>query len=847
MKKIYLLLALLSFLLFSCEKHYTAELPTAEAGPQTFIMECVGSSTAPKTKYTNDEFSNTVLKDERYLKVTTQHVNHNPDVGFEFEANLKAINTPHQHGEQFIPIGIKDSMGVWGKSQVRVIINHDKSAPKVTSGGNIGTIPYGEAVTQVVLEQMIRNFSNFKVELNPCAASESKKFTFTDMVYETNVDAETDYTVSFCVTDFFGNKSEVGSYTYSIGENTLSAPEVKQLQDIVLDCETITLENVKSKVEDPAYFDIKTLNGKHFVSVIISGLENIKPNTHYHDKNLELVGTFIDSDGISTKKTIKVVVNPAHPGAPVNKSFNADVYIGKIIKTDTPYSKAEADTIILQYAKERILANMFELCECAKQDFISISIVTHNVDSSVLGMYPVTLLITDSIGQTLTLDVKVKVGVTIPDGIQEKITVDGKELSLTHYDAFNSWEVLEKNWDIGNPGYGNNGDGWNTWEGGKYAGASYGWQEGAKRSANYYDQYRIDTGNPGILMPTEVTFDDGIKGYSGDRYKQPYWSPKAVAINNGQLEIQVYFDPDITRPDNIIATNNNCGTTKGYGLAGAIHSKRQFPCGFFITKLRHGTTDGSPKTPVHWDAWWAESNNPYSRAYGAKELFMPPGGKTRSRRGFQLSNGQIPTVADRGLNGEQVYEFDMYEWVKYGNWQYQVIHAWSWYGGYTGNEQRLDAEPRMYSTADGLRQNDKDEMKGVDMKGGGYSDGGQAASKEWFYLAMLVTPDKIQMWNSPIRGTYEGSLANPVSTCTANRQSGAFGNNNIDNIWPADEWCPIQIKYSSELGQWSNNHMQIYNERSKFDKNTGKKDIMYAEFFAFYAWDTSGKYHLVED
>ena len=852
MKKLFTYLIGVPFLValvIACPKTYVPPIPTAQVGEQIYTLECVGSSTATKTSYEIDEFCNTVLSDKRYLEVKTEHSSHNNDIGFSFEANLKAINTPHQHGTQVVPILIKDSTGVWGKSEISVFINHDKTAPSVAVANNIGEIDFGTAITQELLTQLIMESDNFNVSLNPCASSESKKFSFCDMVYETNVEANQTYTCSFRIEDFFKNKSEVFSTTYSIGANIHAAPEVKQLQDIVTDCENISLTQILDRVYDPNYFEIKTLNGKSFVKPVqISGFTGITSGTHYHNKNLELTGTFFDSEGISTKKTIKVVVNPAHQDPPVNNSFDPNQPIGRILITDNPLSDAEVLTIVNQFINKTIKPQMFTLSECADQNVINTTIQSCSINTSVKGEYPVELIISDSLGIEMTapLTVKVKVVTPLPDGIQSTVVVDGKELYITHYDAFDSWETLENNWDIGNPGYGNNGDGWNTWEGGKYAGASYDWQEGAKRSADYYNQYRIDTGNPGILMPSEVTFPDGIKGYSGDRYKQPYWSPKAVAINNGQLEIQVYFDPDITRPDNIIATDNNCGTTKGYGLAGAIHSKRQFPCGFFITKLRHGTTDGSQKTPVHWDAWWAESNNPYSRAYGAKELFMPPGGKTRSRRGFQLSNGQIPTVADRGLNGEQVYEFDMYEWVGNGNWQYQVIHAWSWYGGYTGNEQRLDAEPRMYSTADGLRQNDKNGMNGVGMKGGGYSDGGQAASGNWFYLAMLVTPDKIQMWNSPIKGNYEGSLANPVSTCTANRQSGAFGNNNIDNIWPADEWCPIQVKYSCELGQWTNDHMSIYNKRTEFDKNTGKKDIMYAEFFAFYAWDTSGKYPIAD-
>lgn len=849
MKKLFTYLIGVPFLValvIACPKTYVPPIPTAQVGEQIYTLECVGSSTATKTSYEIDEFCNTVLNNNRYLNVTTEHVAHNSGIGFSFEANLKAINTPHQHGTQVVPILIKDSTGVWGKSEISVFVNHDKTAPSVTVANNIGEIDFGTAITQELLSQLIMESDNFTVSLNPCASSESKKFSFCDMVYETNVEANQTYTCSFRVEDFFKNKSEVFSTTYSIGANILGAPEVKQLQDIVTDCENISLDYIIACLDDSSYFEIKLHNGKTLVKPIqISGFTGITSGTHYHNPNLELVGTFFDSDGVKSSKTIKVVVNPAHLDPPTIKTFDPNQLLGMIEKTPNSLSDEEVLTIVNQFINKNIKPQMFNLSECADPNILDVRVISCAIDTSKKGEYPVELEIRDSLGTPMNQSFTLKVRVTLPDYIQETVTIDGKKLYITHYDAFDSWETLENNWDIGNPGYGNNGDGWNTWEGGKYAGASYGWEESVKKPANYYDQYKIDTGNQGILMPSEVTFPDGIKGYSGDRYKQPYWSPKAVAINNGKLEIQVYYDPDITRPDNIIAAeggagNWNSGTNKGYGLAGAIHSKRQFPCGFFITKIRHGSSDGSPKTPVHWDAWWGESNNPYSRAYGAKKLFMPPGGESRNRRGFSTTNGQV-NATDRGLNGEQLYEFDMYEWVSDDSSQWQVTHNWSWYGGYTGNEQWGGGLQNMYSSHDKLRNNDY--RSGISNN---YNDGGLAASGEWFYLAMLVTPDKIQMWNSRVKNSYEDSLASPVTTRSTTKTMGFMQNPNLPTIFPADEWAPIQIKYSSELGQWNNNQKMIFDKRTLFDKNTGKKDIMYAEFFAFYAWDTSGKYPIAD-
>ena len=289
-----------------------------------------------------------------------------------------------------------------------------------------------------------------------------------------------------------------------------------------------------------------------------------------------------------------------------------------------------------------------------------------------------------------------------PTIIPATVTVEGKPLKLTHYDPFDSMETLKENWDIGNPGI-----------------------------------ERPEIGNKGQPEPDFIPdFGDGISGYSGDRYKQPYWSPEAVDIKDGELLIKVYFDPDVPNlnvdsegnigfiPDaDDMAENPYSENGKGYGVAGAIHSKRQFPSGLFVTKIKHSWGDRAGKTNAHWDAWWAESNNPFSRAYGEKPLFMPAGGEDRARRakGETSSNGidtnndkileytnDVP-AGDRGLNGQPVYEYDMYEWVSNNTRQWQVLHSWSWYGGYPGWEDRLDSkggDNNYWSTADNLRDMD---------------------------------------------------------------------------------------------------------------------------------------------
>ena len=419
-----------------------------------------------------------------------------------------------------------------------------------------------------------------------------------------------------------------------------------------------------------------------------------------------------------------------------------------------------------------------------------------------------------------------------PTIIPATVTVEGKELKLTHYDTFDSWETLEENWDIGNPGI-----------------------------------YRPEIGNMGETLSEVMDFGDGIKGYSGDRYKQPYWSPEAVEIKDGELLIKVYFDPSL---DNLnedssgrkgyIPGGTNLYDETGYGVAGAIHSKRQFPSGLFVTKIKHSWGDRAGKTNAHWDAWWAESNNPFSRAYGEKDLFMPEGGEDRARRakgetspnGIDTNNDKIleytndVPAGDRGLNGQQVYEYDMYEWVSNNTTQWQVLHSWAWYGGYPGWEDRLDSkggDNNYWSTADNLRN--MDNGSGTASFSNSYGDGGQAQRGDWFYLAMLVTPDKVVMWNFSKDWDWDFS-APAVRKSELTTGNSAFGTSGIKPYRNADTYAPIQVKYSSELGDWGNKHNLIYNAREKLTPEN--PDIMHAEFFAFYAWDTeSGKYTSYEN
>ena len=422
--------------------------------------------------------------------------------------------------------------------------------------------------------------------------------------------------------------------------------------------------------------------------------------------------------------------------------------------------------------------------------------------------------------------------------IPAAMMAEGKKLSLTYYDPFNSMDTLKADWDIGNPGI-----------------------------------YRPEIGNEGLELSEVKDFGDGIKGYENDRYKQPYWSPQAVRIKDGCLYIDVYYDPNIpnknisttatssTEPegDNFIP-NIGANAEPGYGLAGAIHSKRQFPSGLFITKIKHDFSGRENKHASHWDAWWAESNNPFSKKYGEKDLFMHPGAQAGvnqiAKYKFNNDGNLHPTVSARGLNGQQVYEYDMYEWVSNNDLQYMVTHMWSWYGGYPGWDDRMaqgvtygGADNGNYYITNDFRNNDKDGTENTRINIS-YPDGNQAKRQEWFYLVLLVIPGEnggVKMWNFSKDWNWDlNDKESLVRHASETYRMSCFGNDLCPIPFPADTYAPIQVKYSSELGQWNNNHNLIYEARETLTKDA--PDSTVAEFFAFYAWDTeSGTYHKYEE
>lgn len=375
------------------------------------------------------------------------------------------------------------------------------------------------------------------------------------------------------------------------------------------------------------------------------------------------------------------------------------------------------------------------------------------------------------------------------------------KLTRTYSDEFTDWQSFQEDWDIGNPGYN-----------------------------------KPEVGNMGYEKPEEVKFDDGLMGYKNDRFKQPYWSPKAVTLKDGFLVIGTMYDQNVPVYD-----KDGKKVRDGYALSGAIHSRRQFPYGYFETRILM-----DKETATHWDAWWAESNNPFSRAYGEKKLFTPTDNML-SEMGLSLKIADKKQKTDKysennrapqewqGFNGQQVYEYDMYEWVEVATGsQWQAEHCWDWYGGYPGIEELKKGGTPPSSdkfgtvhdmkTIDGLRAND------------GYGAVGNMSiqpklkEKTYFTLAMFWAPEGFIMW-------FDGQqkLVRKADTAVKSWLSKANEKAKLAN----DAFNPIQIKYSTEIGQWNNDHELFLKEYMPDGTKAIKPyDVMYADYFAFYALES---------
>lgn len=400
------------------------------------------------------------------------------------------------------------------------------------------------------------------------------------------------------------------------------------------------------------------------------------------------------------------------------------------------------------------------------------------------------------------------VDVLVMETIPNTLTVDGKTYNLVYFDAFDNQAILEANWDIGNPGH-----------------------------------YAPEIGNEG-LEPTYFEAPDGqFHGYADEWQKQPTWSPKATYIEDGKARLLAKYDKEAQ-----------------IGVAGALHSKRLFPHGVFHARWTQKRDSNS-----HWDAFWLDTNQPFSKAYGEKLLNLPKALRSQvaeSSRGEGFFNNQAsniqhgsdtvdnailyqskytlktsPSVLNWGFtaakrvdkigrwyNGEQRYELDAYEWVS-GTGQNNVIHTWHWMRGYPGNQtgSQNDVDKKWYVG---------DVARGQG-KVGGYSTTYNAAVNKTpsFTLTALYNDSKIAFYYN---AHGESNFSSPKYS--RSKQTGDIFDTtqNADNQqpWPDDEFNPVQVKFTIEPGQWDERFFMITTE---FKDKPDEFDAMDLEYFAYYA------------
>ena len=801
------------------KKYYEAPVPKIEITSTTYTVSC-------SEKITDEAaFIESVLRNQDYVKVSTAHGKHKG--AFEFDADLSKLAVPHAHGKIEVPFIVKDSTGVFSKAVYPVYVTPVAAAPTVQKDDNVLTIPATESVTAEYLENALVSELNMKVTIGACATASTNAYTLTDWDISYVEGSETE--ASFTVVDALNSKSEPQTVRYLKEQNPMAPSITVPEAPIAVHCGMTTeeiLTQLKADIEvSPGNTTGASLTAWEITS---ENAAQFTADVHFCMQIVPVTFTVRNNEGFESSATVNLQFDVRESESPFDPTSLISALRPQFIKGSAAdgYSAEQMNALLSALLHSNAVLSEDTAGTCSdyliqnNRFAVEITDGWESVDFNTAADYPLQCCLKAAVSEitvkdafTATVKVIDPTAYINPNGdnIPLTVTVDGKTLNLTHLDPFDSQEVLETNWDIGNPGL-----------------------------------YRPEIGNPGIEQPTLVEFPDGIKGYSGDRYKQPYWSPEAVEIKDGELLIKVYFDKSIVNKN---LNNNkkegyipNTSTldTNGYGVAGAIHSKRQFPSGLFVTKIKHSWGDRAGKTSAHWDAWWAESNNPFSRAYGKKELFSW-GTDDSTRRGKVFTDG-MPETQYKGVNGEQVYEYDMYEWVYDNNTQYQVLHSWPWYGGYPGWDdipEEMRNQSRNYWITD-------DSWRGHDARGAGfgpnrngtteYNDGGQAKRGDWFYLAMLVTPEKVVMWNFPGEWSWDFN-ARAVSRSETGDMNPAFGNSAAPAAYrDADGKSPIQVKYSSELGQWNNNHNIIYNHRDQLTPTN--PDIMHAEFFAFYAWDT---------
>lgn len=408
------------------------------------------------------------------------------------------------------------------------------------------------------------------------------------------------------------------------------------------------------------------------------------------------------------------------------------------------------------------------------------------------------------------------VDVLVMETIPNTLTVDNKTYKLVYFDAFDNQAILEANWDIGNPGH---------------------------------DAPEIGNNN---LAPSYFKAPDGqFHGYADEWQKQPTWSPRATYIEDGKARLLAKYDKEAQ-----------------IGVAGALHSKRLFPHGVF-----HARWTQKRDTASHWDAFWLDTNQPFSKAYGQKLLNLPKALRSQvetTTEGFfdnQAANIQHGDTAvsnpilyqsaytlkttsteswnftaakrvdqiGRWYNGEQRYELDAYEWVN-GTGQNNVIHTWHWMRGYPGNQTgSQNGVDKKWYVGDVARGQGKV---------GGYSGTYSAAVNKTpsFTLTTLYNDSKIAFYynahgesnfsSSKYSRSKKGDGTFDNTATTTNSSQEQIPNPDNYQPWPDDEFNPVQVKFTIEPGQWNEAFYQI---TTAFRNNPDNYDAMDLEYFAYYA------------
>lgn len=447
--------------------------------------------------------------------------------------------------------------------------------------------------------------------------------------------------------------------------------------------------------------------------------------------------------------------------------------------------------------------------------------VTRDLDSQKVTL-------TAAFAETGRRPKEVTIDVLVMETIPATLTVDGKTYKLVYFDAFDNQAILEANWDVGNPGH---------------------------------NAPEIGNNN---LDPTYFKSPDGqFHGYADEWQKQPTWSPLATYIEDGKARLLAKYDKEAQ-----------------IGVAGALHSKRLFPHGVF-----HARWTQKRDTASHWDAFWLDTNQPFSKAYGQKLLNLPKALRSEVDVDSDLGEGFFDNQANniqhgntsvsnpilyqsqytlktdssvpdwgftaakrvdkigRWYNGEQRYELDAYEWNPAGGdinikTQNNVIHTWHWMRGYPGNTSGTDHEvDKKWFVGDVARN---------DGKVGGYSTTYKAAVNKTpsFTLTALYNDSKIAFYYN---AHGESNFSSPKYS-RSKKDDGTFDNSakkpdptdpkqtipNPDNFqpWPDDEFNPVQVKFTIEPGQWNDAYYLI---TTTFKDKPDEFDAMDLEYFAYYA------------